>query len=124
MISGSICGRPRRFDFQAQRRANPRRCHRITVSGLTIARLCTHRDQARESTIQNARFSGVSRARFRLTAQDRELLSQLEVFGDQAHSRAERRPECADDRHEQRDHVGTLAHSVRIVSGESAPSVR
>ena len=60
----------------------------------------------------------------RLTAQDRELLSQREVFGDQAHSRAERRPERADYRHEERDHVGTLAQSVRIVSGESAPSVR
>ena len=61
---------------------------------------------------------------FRLTAQDRELLSQREVFGDQAHSRAERRPERADDRHEEGDHVGTLAQSLRIVSGESAPSVR
>ena len=67
----------------------------------------------------------------RLTALDRELLSQREVFGDQAprrrtgqHSRAERLPERADDRHEERDHVGTLAQSVRIVSGESAPSVR
>jgi hypothetical protein len=37
-------------DFRAQNRANPRRCHPITVAGWTIASVSTHRDQMRETS--------------------------------------------------------------------------
>jgi hypothetical protein len=61
-ISVLIGGRPMRFDFHAQNRANPRRCQLITVSGFTIVRVSAHRDQTRESTAsccRSARFSAI-----------------------------------------------------------------
>jgi hypothetical protein len=62
-ISGASGGRPTRRDFQAQKRANPRRCHVRTVSGFTIASASGHRDQTRETTVQKARSMGRSRGR-------------------------------------------------------------
>ena len=59
-ISGARGGRPTRLDFQAQKRAKPRRCQAITVAGFTIARASAHRDQSRETRTQKARSIGRS----------------------------------------------------------------
>ena len=61
--SGASGGRPTGRDFHAQNRANPGRCHPITVAGWTIASVSAHRDQMREMTTQNARSMGRSRGR-------------------------------------------------------------
>jgi hypothetical protein len=62
-ISAASGGRPIGFDFFAQNRAKPRRCHAITVAGFTIARASAQRDHVPESTTQNARSNGRRRGR-------------------------------------------------------------
>ena len=61
--SGASGGRPIGRDFHAQNRANPRRCHTMTVAGWTIASVSDHRDHRRQTTTQNARSMGRSRGR-------------------------------------------------------------
>jgi hypothetical protein len=94
--SGASGGRPTRFDFQAQKRAKPRRCHPITVSGFTIASASAHRDQTRERTTQKA----VDRAKRRPgpgALEHGELLTEHEDLYDEACARAQ----AGDERAEQ-----------------------
>jgi hypothetical protein len=62
-ISGAIGGRPRRLLFRVQYQRKPCRCHRTTVSGVTIRSNARQRDEYLESKIQNRRSIGEKRGR-------------------------------------------------------------
>ena len=62
--SAGTVGRPmRRRLFQAHHRWKPRRCHAMTVSGLTMTSAVRHSVQMPESRIQSQRSTFVSRNR-------------------------------------------------------------
>ena len=95
--SGASGGRPTRLDFQAQKRAKPRRCNPITVAGFTIASASAHRDQTRETTTQKARSIGRSGGPGPGALEHGELLPEHEDLYDEACARAQ----SVDERAEQ-----------------------
>jgi hypothetical protein len=119
---GASGGCPRGRDFHAQNRANPRRCRPITVAGWTIASVSAHGDQIDETTTQNARSMGRSRGRGVCATENRKLLAEREVLGDQARPRPQglpakrqRRPQGAlASRRGSRGHlIGVTGESLR-----------
>ena len=67
--AGLLPTRLRALEISRQYKRKPARCHRTTVSGVTMIRDCFHRGQKRRATIQNRRSKllrrGLGRRRFR-----------------------------------------------------------
>ena len=79
-IFGSIGGRPRFRHLRIQWRRNPSLCQRITISGLTICNASRHWGQSLDTSVQNDRSACVICARTPFSLQDRQLLTQQQVF--------------------------------------------
>jgi hypothetical protein len=97
--SAEICFLPAwsTLDFSRQEVRKPRRCHSTTVSGFTTSRELIHSDQNRLTAIQKQRSHLVSLGAGVVFFQDRDLLSEGEVFQQQTLSTAQEATDSSEE---------------------------